>query len=203
MPQFSTLARMHSRTPFDAVSPAEFIARHRRSAPASNKRTLPAAMPHGVFIGRTFDTLCRFSGLVQLDYDAKHNETVPASAWPELAREVAEAWPSVVLAQVSASGSGLWALVAVEIGPDAYDGDPVASHRERADLVLSISDGVVAEACARVGLRCTLVPDAPVTRNLVSLRFPGVGPAYFGASEPVSASAVTASTEYIVQSVTA
>jgi hypothetical protein len=47
------------------------------------------------------------------------------------------------------------------------------------------------------------VPDAPVTRNLVSLRFPGVGPAYFGASEPVSASAVTASTEYTVQSVTA
>lgn len=187
MYKFSALPFLTARRPAAVLTAEQFTQRHLREAPAANKRKLPAAMPHGVFDGRTADTLRRFSGLVQLDVDAKHNSTVPVGAWPEIARTFASMSPHAVLAQVSASGAGFWALVAVEIEPGAYDGDPVASHRARVDAVLDHMDAELHALCDAMNLPDPLALDRPVSYNLVALRFPGVGPAYFGAAAVLAA----------------
>lgn len=130
--------------------------------PFQEKRDRPVLMPHGWFSNRRADSLVQHSGCVQIDIDAKH-QGKPIQ-WDDLAQVMAEE-PGVVLAQRSASGDGLWLLVAVK-------GIGVDDHRERADRVVAHFED-----------RFNVVVDHPVSRNLASLRFASDHLAYtnFGA----------------------
>ena len=114
------------------------------------KRERPVLMPHGWFSYRRADSLIQHSGCVQIDIDAKH-QSKPIQ-WDDLAQVMAEE-PGVVLAQRSASGEGLWLLVAVK-------GISKTDHRERADHVVAHFED-----------RFNVVVDHPVSRNLASVRF--------------------------------
>jgi len=118
--------------------------------PFQEKRERPVLMPHGWFNYRRADSLIQHSGCVQIDIDAKHqNKEID---WDDLAQVMAEE-PGVVLVQRSASYEGLWLLVAVK-------GISVSDHRERADRVVAHFED-----------RFNVVVDAPVSRNLASVRF--------------------------------
>jgi hypothetical protein len=114
------------------------------------KRSRPVLMPHGWFSSRRGDSCVTHSGCVQIDIDAKHQDK--EIDWDDLAQVMAEE-PGVVLAQRSASGDGLWLLVAVK-------DISVSDHRERADRVVAHFED-----------RFGVVVDAPVSRNLASVRF--------------------------------
>ena len=130
--------------------------------PFEEKRQRPVLMPHGWFSSRRGDSCVTHSGCVQIDIDAKHQgKTIQ---WDDLAQVMAEE-PGVVLAQRSASGEGLWLLVAVK-------GISKTDHRERADRVVAHFED-----------RFGVVVDHPVSRNLASVRFASSHLAYvnFGA----------------------
>jgi hypothetical protein len=118
--------------------------------PFQEKRSRPVLMPHGWFSSRRADSCITHSGCVQIDIDAKH-QSKPIQ-WDDLAQVMAEE-PGAVLAQRSASGDGLWLLVAVK-------GISKADHRERADRVVAHFED-----------RFGVVVDHPVSRNLASVRF--------------------------------
>ena len=118
--------------------------------PFQEKRERPVLMPHGWFSSRRGDSCVTHSGCVQIDIDAKHQGK--AIQWDDLAQVMAEE-PGVVLAQRSASGEGLWLLVAVK-------GISKTDHRERADRVVAHFED-----------RFGVVVDHPVSRNLASVRF--------------------------------
>ena len=126
------------------------------------KRSRPVLMPHGWFATRKAADCITHSGCVQIDIDAKHQDR--PIVWDDLAQVMAEE-PGVIVAQVSASGNGLWLLVAVQ-------GISKADHRERADRVVAHFED-----------RFNVVVDHPVSRNLASLRFASDHLAYtnFGA----------------------
>jgi hypothetical protein len=118
--------------------------------PFQEKRERPVLMPHGWFSNRRADSCITHSGCVQIDIDAKHQDK--PIQWDDLAQVMAEE-PGVVLAQRSASGDGLWLLVAVK-------GICKTEHRERADRVVAHFED-----------RFGVVIDHPVSRNLASVRF--------------------------------
>ena len=117
----------------------------------ANKKSLPAMMPHGAFATRRADSLMTHSGLVQIDIDAKHQTDYhfdPTSIAEELGQQ-----QYVVAAGVSCSGTGVYALVAVE-------GITQDNHSDKAARV---ADHI--ETCFELRV------DSPVSVNLASLRF--------------------------------
>ena len=117
----------------------------------TNKKALPAMMPHGAFSTRRADSLMIHSGLVQIDIDAKHQTDYqfdPTSIAEELGQQ-----QYVVAAGISCSGTGVYALVAVEcITQD--------NHSDKAARVVN-----------HIASRFELRVDSPVSVNLASLRF--------------------------------
>jgi len=117
----------------------------------TNKKALPALMPHGAFSTRRADSLMVHSGLVQIDIDAKHQDVGyfdPFSIADELGQQ-----QYVVAAGVSCSGTGVYALVAVE-------GITQDNHSDKA-----------LRAVAHIERTFNLAVDRPVSVNLASLRF--------------------------------
>ena len=116
----------------------------------ANKKALPAMMPHGAFATRRADSLMVHSGLVQIDIDMKHQgyEFDATSIADELGQQ-----RYVVAAGVSCSGTGVYALVAVE-------GITQDNHSDKAARV---ADHI--ETCFELRV------DSPVSVNLASLRF--------------------------------
>ena len=116
----------------------------------TNKKALPAMMPHGAFASRRADSLMTHSGLVQIDIDMKHQdyEFDATSIAEELGQQ-----QYVVAAGISCSGTGIYALVAV-------DGITQDNHSDKAARV---ADHI--ETCFELRV------DSPVSVNLASLRF--------------------------------
>ena len=116
----------------------------------ANKKSLPAIMPHGAFNTRRADSLMTHSGLVQIDIDMKHQgyEFDATSIAEELGQQ-----QYVVAAGISCSGTGVYALVAVE-------GITQDNHSDKAARVANHI-----ETCFE------LCVDRPVSVNLASLRF--------------------------------
>ena len=116
----------------------------------TNKKALPAMMPHGAFASRRADSLMTHSGLVQIDIDMKHQgyEFDATSIAEELGQQ-----QYVVAAGISCSGTGVYALVAV-------DGITQDNHSDKAARVAKHI-----ETCFE------LCVDSPVSVNLASLRF--------------------------------
>jgi len=116
------------------------------------KKQLPAIMPHGLFGTRRQDSLIRKSGLIQIDVDGKHQE----KGWN--AEEFVEwlqfnDYKEIAAAGLSCSGSGVYALVAVNVDEDAEHDEVVEVLVEKFELLH--------------GVKC----DKPVSTNLSSLRF--------------------------------
>lgn len=116
----------------------------------TNKKSLPAIMPHGAFASRRADSIMTHSGLVQIDIDMKHQdyEFDPTSIADELGQQ-----QYVVAAGVSCSGTGVYALVAVE-------GITQDNHSDKAT-----------RAAQHIEQTFNVVVDRPVSVNLASLRF--------------------------------
>jgi hypothetical protein len=117
----------------------------------TNKKALPALMPHGAFSSRRADSLMTHSGLVQIDIDEKHQDVGhfdPFSIADELGQQ-----RYVVAAGVSCSSTGVYALVAV--GGITQD-----NHSDKA-----------LRAVAHIERTFNLAVDRPVSVNLASLRF--------------------------------
>ena len=114
------------------------------------KKQLPAIMPHGLFATRRQDTFTRHSGLVQIDIDAKHQQ----SDWSlqETLDRMSKS-DSILAYGVSSGGRGAYALYAVDNIDDA-------KHSDLAEDVISIASGEL-----------NSVIDEPVSNNLSSLRF--------------------------------
>jgi len=121
------------------------------------KKQLPAIMPHGLFETRRQDTFRTHSGLIQVDIDAKHQK-------PEFnAEKVIEQMQMddrIAVAGLSCSGSGVYALVAIEIADMKKDCDMKDKHVDIADQVREWVEFVFPVRC-----------DWPVMGNLSSLRF--------------------------------
>ena len=116
----------------------------------TNKKALPAMMPHGSFVSRRADGIMTHSGLVQIDIDAKHQgQGFNAES---IAEELGQQ-SFVVAAGLSCSGAGVYALVAVE-------GITQDNHSDKARQVIDLIES-----------RFEVVVDAPVSVNLASLRF--------------------------------
>lgn len=148
----------------------EWLNENSLDAPAVDKQRLPAIMPHGLFHGRRAADLVAFTGLVQVDVDARHNEHVPRDLWPTICRTFAEQVAAVEVAQVSASGAGFYALVHA---PACSSFPAMAAH------VLTIAR----DELGRIARSHDVGPvaiDEKCAYNLAALRFPGVGPVVHG-----------------------
>jgi len=115
-----------------------------------SKKQVPAIMPHGIFNSRKQDTIVEHSGLVQVDIDGKHQRD--GFDAENLARYI-QAAPYVLASGISCMGNGCYMLVAV-------DGINENNHSEKASGVINFIEE-----------QFDVVVDAPVSRNLSSLRF--------------------------------
>jgi len=121
------------------------------------KKQLPAIMPHGLFDSRRQDSHRVHSGLVQIDIDSKHQRS---NFDPDQALRNCENHKHIVAAGISCSGSGVYILIAVH--------DITRSnHHEKAEKVMQWVEDTL-----------KVVPDAPVSNNLSSLRFASPYPPY-------------------------
>ncbi len=90
--------------------------------------------------------------------------------WPAVARAFASSSAPVELAQVSASGAGFFALLRIR---------QEANFHHMAEAALTVATEELEAVAARMNLPAFKLDTVP-TRNLASLRFPGVGAVYFG-----------------------
>ena len=115
-----------------------------------DKQQLPAIMPHGIFVSRRADSFVAHSGLVQIDIDAKDQ----AAGWTPNDSLVAIAdLECTVCCGLSASGKGIWALVAVE-------GINADNHRVKAGQAVSYIRDMTGDEL-----------DVMVSHSLASIRF--------------------------------
>ena len=119
------------------------------------KKQLPAIMPHGLFLSRKQDTFQKHSGLIQVDIDAKHQK---GGFKPEAILQDMECEHPIAACGLSCSGSGIYALVAVDF--ENAKQDAVGVHVDVADQVREWVEMIFPVKC-----------DWPVMGNLSSLRF--------------------------------
>lgn len=130
------------------------------------KKFRPALMPHGVFNQRKAAGLVYHSGIIQIDIDQQDNTSV--IGWHTI-RDVIGQQPHVICSAISASGSGIFALVKVT-NPAPFanrtEDEAKKAHRAWAQVAMDYIDDVLREE-----LDLDLVQDRKVSNNLASLRF--------------------------------
>lgn len=127
-----------------------------------SKKQLPAIMPHGLFGTRRQDTFKQHSGLVQIDIDAKHQKS---GFKADEVLEHMQCEPHILASGLSCSGSGVYALVAVDC--EDMEENAANVHTDVADHVRLWAERVFTVKC-----------DWPVMGNLSSLRFASPYPPY-------------------------
>lgn len=118
-----------------------------------DKKALPCFQPHAQTAGRAAHLVWGHTGLIQLDFDYKDNPTLASEETRAMLIDEMINSGSVVVAQTSAGGKGVWALLAVE---DITR----ENHQEMADKASLYALDVFGYQI-----------DEPVARNLSSLRF--------------------------------